>query len=102
MHPCQPLDVSSLHTATSTQDAEFDNVVAHPDEWRVWLEFRKDRAYKDERRRLLEAFECIYLGSLLDRHDGNISAASRASELSRKHLRTLIKKYDLLARCRPR
>lgn len=42
------------------------------------------------------AFERVYLRTLLDRADGNISAAARSSELDRRHLRTLLRKHGLI------
>ncbi|MEE8399430.1 MAG: sigma-54 dependent transcriptional regulator [Desulfobacterales bacterium] len=41
-------------------------------------------------------FEKNYLGSLLDRTKGNISAASRLSKMDRKHLREKVKKLGVV------
>jgi len=43
-----------------------------------------------------QKFEQEYIESLLSRHDFNISAASRAGEISRKSLTTKAKRYSLL------
>jgi len=51
--------------------------------------------YKDARRDLIEAFEEAYVHALMEKHGGNISAASREAALSRRHLRELLRKYDL-------
>jgi DNA-binding NtrC family response regulator len=51
--------------------------------------------FKEAKRTLLDVFERHYVAILLEHHDGNLSAASRASGLSRKHLRALLRRYDL-------
>lgn len=51
--------------------------------------------YKVAKDQLLQSFDRAYLGALLDRHEGNISQAAKASELSRKHLYELLKKAGL-------
>lgn len=45
-----------------------------------------DLPYMEARRRWLDAFEDAYLGRLLARHDGNISAAARAAGISRRSI----------------
>lgn len=49
--------------------------------------------YKEIRERVLDDFEHSYLESLCRLFAGNLSAASRASGLSRRHLRTLFRKH---------
>ena len=44
---------------------------------------------RKRRRRIVESFEREYIQALLKRHEGNLSAASRAAEIDRKHLREL-------------
>jgi Response regulator containing CheY-like receiver, AAA-type ATPase, and DNA-binding domains len=44
---------------------------------------------------VVEEFERVYLKALLERHDGNLSAASRSADLDRKHLRELLRKHGL-------
>ena len=61
----------------------------------TWIQMRQDVPFKVAKRRLLAHFEQTYLRSLLARYQGNISAVSRESLLSRKHVRTLISKYGL-------
>ena len=38
-------------------------------------------------------FEKRYVAWLLDRHDGNVSAAARAADMDRKYLHKLAKKH---------
>jgi DNA-binding NtrC family response regulator len=40
-------------------------------------------------------FEREYIEDLMRRHGGNLSAAAREAQIDRKHLRELIRKYDL-------
>ncbi|MCB9523133.1 MAG: sigma 54-interacting transcriptional regulator [Myxococcales bacterium] len=54
-----------------------------------------DLEFKDAKQALLDEFEGIYLARLMDRHDGNISQASRAAGLTRYHLRELLKKHGI-------
>ena len=51
--------------------------------------------FKEAKQELIDQFEAIYLEDLITEHEGNISQASRASGLTRYHLRELLKKYDL-------
>ncbi len=62
---------------------------------RFLVEIKKELPYKVARRHLIERFEYTYLRLLLERHCGNVSAASRESNLSRKHIRTLMERYEL-------
>ncbi|EDM78233.1 sigma-54 dependent transcriptional regulator, Fis family protein [Plesiocystis pacifica SIR-1] len=60
------------------------------------LSVRTDLPYADAKQHLLEQFELRYLGELMERNEGNISAAARAAGMDRKHLRTLLRKHDLV------
>ena len=60
------------------------------------LEVDTERPFAAAKQAIIDAFEHRYLRTLLDRVDGNISAAARASELDRKHLRTLLRKHGLI------
>jgi DNA-binding NtrC family response regulator len=54
-----------------------------------------DKPFKEAKAAVVEEFERVYLKALLDRHGGNLSAASRTADLDRKHLRELLRKYGL-------
>ncbi|MDX2018821.1 MAG: sigma 54-interacting transcriptional regulator [Deltaproteobacteria bacterium] len=54
-----------------------------------------DLPFKEAKAVMVEAFEREYLAHLLEAHKGNLSAASRAAELDRKHLRELLRKHGL-------
>ena len=53
------------------------------------------RPFKDAKQDVLDAFEAIYLRRLLDAHEANISACARTADLTRYHLRELLKKHRL-------
>jgi hypothetical protein len=55
--------------------------------------------FKDARRRALESFERVYLLQILEHHT-TLAAMSRASGVTRKHLRNLLLKYGLRDRAR--
>jgi DNA-binding NtrC family response regulator len=54
-----------------------------------------DLPFKDAKAQIIDAFEREYIGALLKRHGGNLSAAARAAEIDRKHLRELLRKHGL-------
>jgi DNA-binding NtrC family response regulator len=54
-----------------------------------------DLPFKDAKARIVDDFERAYLERLLERHEGNLSAAARAAEVDRKHLRELLRKHGL-------
>jgi DNA-binding NtrC family response regulator len=54
-----------------------------------------DVPFKEAKARVVEEFERVYLRALLERHGGNLSAASRSADLDRKHLRELLRKHGL-------
>ena len=51
--------------------------------------------YKQAKRVVLDEFEREYFAELIEKHHGNLSAASRQAVLSRRHLRSLLRRYDL-------
>lgn len=55
-------------------------------------------SFKDAKREVVDEFERRYLDHLIERHAGNLSAAERASGLSRKHLRELMRKHGFYQR----
>lgn len=56
---------------------------------------RLDLSWADARSQALGAFERSYLVALMERHGKNLSAASRACSLDRKHLRELLRRHGL-------
>ncbi len=54
-----------------------------------------DIPFKDAKQQIVESFEKEYLAELIQRHNGNLSKAAREAEIDRKHLRNLLKKYDI-------
>jgi DNA-binding NtrC family response regulator len=57
--------------------------------------FRTDLPFKEAKGQLVEMFEREYIEDLMRRHKMNLSAAAREAQIDRKHLRELIRKYDL-------
>ncbi len=51
--------------------------------------------FKEAKQRILDVFEKQYIEILLLEHNGNVSKAARAAQIDRKHMRNLIKKYDI-------
>jgi DNA-binding NtrC family response regulator len=54
-----------------------------------------DLPFKEAKAQVIENFERDYIRTLLKRHEGNLSAAARAAEVDRKHLRELLRKHGL-------
>jgi DNA-binding NtrC family response regulator len=69
----------------------------HDGEATVVLRLDTTRPFKEVKRELLDALEMAYVQHLLETHGGNISAAERGAGLSRRHLRTLLRKHGLYA-----
>ena len=61
------------------------------------LTVRTDLPFAEAKATVLQTFELRYLRDVLQRCEGNISAAARESGLDRKHLRTLLRKYGLVS-----
>lgn len=57
--------------------------------------FSANESYRQARARVEEEFERRYVAWLLASHGGNLSAASRAAQVDRKHLYTLARKHGL-------
>jgi len=51
--------------------------------------------FKEAKAQVVDAWESRYLRALIAEHEGNVSAASRASGITRYHLRELLKKHGL-------
>lgn len=58
-------------------------------------EFDMERSYREERARFEAAFERQYVAWLLDRFDGNVSAAARSAGMDRKYLDKLARRHAL-------
>lgn len=56
---------------------------------------RTDLPFKEAKGQLVEMFEREYIEDLMTRHSMNLSSAAREAQIDRKHLRELIRKYDL-------
>ncbi|MFH1831159.1 MAG: sigma 54-interacting transcriptional regulator [Pseudomonadota bacterium] len=54
-----------------------------------------DMPFKDAKQRVVENFEKEYLVELIHQHSGNLSKAAREAKIDRKHLRNLLKKYNI-------
>ncbi|MEM9068625.1 MAG: sigma 54-interacting transcriptional regulator [Myxococcota bacterium] len=52
-----------------------------------------DQPFSAHKQRWVESFERSYVLGQLSRHDGNVSAAARASGLERMHFKRILKKY---------
>ncbi|HEX6244849.1 MAG TPA: helix-turn-helix domain-containing protein, partial [Polyangiales bacterium] len=57
--------------------------------------FEPGLSYRDQRARFEESFEKAYVTWLLERHDGNVSAAAREADMDRKYLYKLAKRHGL-------
>jgi transcriptional regulator with GAF, ATPase, and Fis domain len=57
--------------------------------------FDATESYRATRERWENDFELRYVTWLLERHDGNVSAAAREADMDRKHLHKLAKKHGL-------
>ena len=53
--------------------------------------------FKEAKQKIVEFFERDYLEGLLQRNNYNVSRASREAKIDRKHLRNLLKKYNINA-----
>lgn len=56
---------------------------------------RSHSTFREEKTRLLEAWEPTYLRALLSHVDGNLALAARTAGIARAHLYRLLKKYGL-------
>lgn len=61
------------------------------------IALRSDLPYAEAKAAVLHDLERRYLADVLARTAGNLSAASRASGIDRKHLRTIARKHGLVA-----
>jgi pSer/pThr/pTyr-binding forkhead associated (FHA) protein len=63
--------------------------------------FVATQSYRETRAEWETAFEVRYVAWLLERHEGNISAAARAADMDRKYLHKLAKKHRLHPSTKP-
>ncbi|PIE19877.1 MAG: Fis family transcriptional regulator [Proteobacteria bacterium] len=59
------------------------------------LGIRTDLPFKEAKGQLVELFEREYIVDLMRRHKMNLSAGAREAQIDRKHLRELIRKYEI-------
>ena len=52
-------------------------------------------SFREAREQVLGGFERQYLSKLIERHEGNLSAAAREAKMDRKQLRKLLRRYDI-------
>ena len=55
-----------------------------------------DQSFKAAKEAWVSEFEAAYLKELIERHSGNITRAAKDADVDRKHLRRLLKKYNLV------
>jgi DNA-binding NtrC family response regulator len=54
-----------------------------------------DPTYKEARERIVMAFEAQFITTLMQKHNGNVSAAAREAKISRKHLHELLRRHRI-------
>lgn len=59
------------------------------------LAIRTDLPFKEAKGQLISLFEREYISDLMRRSNMNLSAAAREAQIDRKHLRELMKKYNI-------
>jgi DNA-binding NtrC family response regulator len=64
----------------------------------IGVSVRLDRPFHELKQLIMAEFERAYVRYCLEESAMNVSQASRASGLSRKHLRTLMAKYGVTVR----
>lgn len=72
--------------------------MAHGEEHTERMKVDSDMPFKDAKQRVVEDFEKEYLIELLERYNHNLSKAAREAQIDRKHLRNLLKKYNIPAK----
>ena len=88
-----------VERACVLSDGEYINTDdAFADDNAPTLGIRTDLPFKEAKGQLVERFEREYIEDLMRRHKMNLSAAAREAQIDRKHLRELIRKYDLDSR----
>lgn len=84
--------------ALSPRAEQFDELRINvaPQEQQDPMSIRTDLPYAEAKAMLLDRFERLYLRDVFTRCDGNISAASRESGIDRKHLRSLLRRQNII------
>jgi DNA-binding NtrC family response regulator len=59
------------------------------------MRFEERKSYRDTKAEFEGLFEERYVAWLLERHEGNISAAARAADMDRKYLYKLAVRHGL-------
>lgn len=77
-----------------TLPPENDNTEPGTEEPRLGLSVRLDRPFSELKQLLVDELERVYVERCIS-GSSNLSQASRASGLSRKHLRTLMAKHGI-------
>ena len=97
LHNIMERAVSFVDGDTLTR-AQLDFIFAeidHGEERTERMAVDADVPFKDAKQQVVEAFEKEYLVELLKTNNFNLSKASREAKIDRKHLRNLLKKYDI-------
>jgi len=89
----------AIYMATASDEAELRvvdlPVTASPGGMKGAIDFDPGKSYREVRASFEADFERRYVSWLLDRHQGNISAAAREARMDRKHLYDLARKHGL-------
>jgi DNA-binding NtrC family response regulator len=89
----------AIYMATASDEAELRvvdlPVTASPGGMKGAIDFDPGKSYREVRANFEADFERRYVSWLLDRHQGNISAAAREARMDRKHLYDLARKHGL-------
>ena len=87
---------STASGSKSLRLADFPpRAVSSDDEELARAAFEESASYRETRARFEAAFERRYIRWLLDRHQGNVSAAARAARMDRNHLTDLARRHGL-------
>ncbi len=89
---------NAVERACLLADGEFinlDDALQYVTDGGPAMGVRKDLPFKEAKGQLVAMFEREYIEDLMTRHTMNLSAAAREAQIDRKHLRELIRKYDL-------
>ena len=71
-----------------------DEIETHPIENLCEQFVEKKTSFRDAKAATIALFETHYLKKLLNRHDGNVSAAARACGMDRRNFQKLLRKYE--------